>query len=104
MKIKIKDKEFITDDEGYLIDSTQFCEDWVEYIRTQEKMEELTDLHYKVLVFIRGYYEEFHKVPGIRVISRGTDLFMKDIFKLFPTNISKGGCKMAGVPKPCGCC
>lgn len=101
--MKIKEKEYTVDDEGYLINSAQFCEDWVEYIRTQEKMEKLTDLHYKVLVFLRGYYKDFNKVPSIRVISRGTDLFMKDIFKLFPTGI-KGGCKMAGVPKPCGCC
>jgi TusE/DsrC/DsvC family sulfur relay protein len=71
--------------------------------RVQEGVQELSDEHWAVIRYIRGFYEEHGLAPLIRKICKATGLTLKRIFELFPSGPAKGACKVAGLPSPDGC-
>ncbi len=58
----------------------------------------LTEDHWKVVVYLRQYFLRFHIVPPIRKLCRDTGFSLTRIYKLFPSGISKGACRIAGIP------
>ncbi len=95
-----------TDEEGYLIDPS----DWnpqVAQVMAQREGVELTDEHWAVVKFMREYYDE-HQIPAdvrfvIRFLARergkGDDA-RNALFVLFPYDYVKQACKIAGMRKP----
>ncbi len=69
----------------------------------QEGLTELSDDHWAVINYIRGFYDEHGLAPLIRKICKTTGLKLKYIFELFPSGPAKGACKVAGLPRPDGC-
>ena len=90
-------KSFTVDEDGFIDDYTNWSEEWVQYVKKEEGIEELNDEHKKVVEVLREYYEKNGIAPMVRVLSKVTG------FKLFPSGPGKGACKMAGLPKPTGC-
>ncbi len=64
---------------------------------------ELTEGHWKIINYIRAYYQEFDIAPMIRKLCKETGYSLKDIYELFPSGPANGACKVAGLPKPTGC-
>lgn len=64
---------------------------------------ELTEAHWKVIYYIRTYYQQFDVAPMIRRICKDTGYSLREIYDLFPSGPAKGACKVAGLPKPAGC-
>jgi len=64
---------------------------------------ELTDSHWKVIHYIRNYFQEFEIAPMIRKLCKETGFTLREIYDLFPSGPAKGACKVAGLPKPTGC-
>lgn len=71
--------------------------------KSEEGLEELTEEHWKVIDYIRGYYEEKNIAPMVRKVCKNSGFSLKHIFELFPSGPAKGACKLAGLPKPDGC-
>jgi len=71
--------------------------------KDQEGLTELTDDHWAVIHYIRGFYETHGLAPLIRNICKTTGLKLKYIYLLFPSGPAKGACKVAGLPSPDGC-
>lgn len=71
--------------------------------REEEGLADLGDDHWKVIRYIRGFYEEHGLAPLIRKICKTTGLTLKHIYTLFPSGPAKGACKVAGLPSPDGC-
>jgi tRNA 2-thiouridine synthesizing protein E len=82
-------KEFTVDEDGFIDSYDNWCEEWVQWVKNQEGIEELNDEHQKVI--------------EVRVLSKVTGFKLKHIYELFPSGPGKGACKMAGLPKPTGC-
>ncbi|OQY01473.1 MAG: sulfite reductase [Desulfobacteraceae bacterium 4572_130] len=101
--VEINGKEFEIDEDGFLLDYNNFSDEWVEYVRQQEGIDELTDEHTKVVTILQDYYEKNGIAPMVRVLSKLTKFKLKHIYELFPSGPGKGACKMAGLPKPTGC-
>lgn len=94
------------DNEGYLTDPADWSEQLAETIARQEGIT-LTDEHWAVLRFMRGYYEE-HAIPAdarfaIRFLAeqRGHGARARQrMFELFPYGYVKQACRIAGMRRP----
>ncbi|MDR3204977.1 MAG: TusE/DsrC/DsvC family sulfur relay protein [Deltaproteobacteria bacterium] len=96
-------KTYPVDEEGFLLDWTLWDEDWVELIRLDEDIEELTEDHLLILETLRDYQAQNGRPPRVRDMTEATGFKMKYIYEMFPSGPGKGACKMAGLAKPEGC-
>ncbi len=101
--VEFNGKNFEIDEDGFLLDYNLYSEEWVEYVKTQEGIEEMSDEHWQVVKVLQDYYEKNGIAPMVRVLSKLTKFKLKHIYELFPSGPGKGACKMAGLPKPTGC-
>lgn len=102
-------KTIEADEEGYLVDITQWNEDLAQQIAKDENVD-LSPEHWEVVNFLREYYQEYQIAPAIRVLTKaltkklGADKGSnKYLYELFPYGPAKQACKIAGLPKPTGC-
>jgi TusE/DsrC/DsvC family sulfur relay protein len=95
--------EVDVDEDGFIQQPDKWTEELAAAIAKTEEVEELTEDHWKVITYLRGYYQEFGIAPMIRKLCKETDFKLKYIYELFPSGPAKGACKIAGLPKPTGC-
>jgi len=91
------------DDDGFLQDPTLWNEKVALALAGADGVAELTAAHWKVINYIRAYYQQFAIAPMIRKIVKETGCSLREIYELFPSGPAKGACKVAGLPKPTGC-
>jgi dissimilatory sulfite reductase related protein len=102
-------KAYETDEEGYLVNLSDWNEDVAQFLAQEEKVE-LTPAHWEVINFLREYYTEYQIAPAIRVLTKAIGKKLgadkgnnKYLYELFPYGPAKQACKIAGLPKPTGC-
>ena len=88
-----------TDDEGFLTQPETWTKDIAEILAQGEVPAKLTEDHWKVIDYLRNYYLKFETVPPVKMLCRDTGLKFTYICKLFPSGLTKGACKIAGIPK-----
>jgi len=101
--VTVKDKQIEVDEDGFLVDPNLWNETIVEVFAKIEFVEQLTEKHWKVINYLRDYYQKFGIAPMIRKLCKDTGFTLKEIYELFPSGPAKGACKLAGLPKPTGC-
>ncbi|KZN66684.1 sulfur transfer protein TusE [Pseudoalteromonas luteoviolacea CPMOR-1] len=107
--LEVNDKTIETDKEGYLLNHLDWEESLAPIIASQENIT-LTDAHWEVIRFVRGFYEEYGTSPAIRMLvkaiakklgeDKGKSIYL---YKLFPKGPAKQATKIAGLPKPAKC-
>ncbi len=91
-------------EEGFMVRIDEWSKDIAGILaRKGEGIEALTAEHWSVIDFIRGHYFENGQAPTVRKLCKATGLPLKRIYELFPSGPAKGGCMIAGIPKPEGC-
>jgi tRNA 2-thiouridine synthesizing protein E len=102
--LEFEGKTLSVNEEGFLTDPSAWDKAVAEVLaRKEEGIEALTEKHWAVVNFIRGYYLEKGMAPMVRLMCKTTGLPLKEIYTLFPSGPAKGACKVAGLPKPDGC-
>jgi tRNA 2-thiouridine synthesizing protein E len=101
--VEFMGKTFTVDEDGFIDSYDNWNEEWVQWVKNQEGIEELNDEHHKVITVLQEYYEKNGIAPMVRILSKVTGFKLKHIYELFPSGPGKGACKMAGLPKPTGC-
>lgn len=91
------------DEDGFIQDPDVWSEALAAAIANTEEVPELSEDHWKVVNYLRGYYQQFGIAPMIRKLCKETGFSLKYIYELFPSGPAKGACKIAGLPKPTGC-
>ncbi len=91
----------VTDD-GFLVNPDDWTEEMAAELAKEEGIEELTDMHWKVINFMRQEYKEKGQIPTIRRI-KNAGIPIKDLYQLFPDGPAKKAAKIAGLGKPQGC-
>ena len=91
------------DEDGFIQEPEKWNEAVAKAIAETEEVEELTDDHWKVINYLRDYYQEYGVAPMVRKLCKETGVSLKEIYELFPSGPAKGACKIAGLPKPTGC-
>jgi tRNA 2-thiouridine synthesizing protein E len=109
MPIEVKGRTIETDEEGYLVNLSDWNEDVAAAIAQQENVE-MSPNHWEVVNFLRQYYDEYQIAPAVRVLTKAIGKQLgeekgnsKYLYELFPYGPAKQACKIAGLPKPTGC-
>lgn len=95
--------EIEVDEDGFIQDPDAWNEVVAAAIAQTEAVDELSEDHWKVINYLRRYYQQFGIAPMIRKLCKETGFQLKYIYELFPSGPAKGACKVAGLPKPTGC-
>ena len=109
MALEVNGKSLATDEEGYLINLSDWTEEAAQELAKSEGVT-LTDAHWEVVHFLREYYNEYQIAPAVRVLTKAIGKKLgpekgnsKYLYELFPYGPAKQACKIAGLPKPTGC-
>jgi tRNA 2-thiouridine synthesizing protein E len=90
-------------EEGFLVDPSQWTEDMAIELARREGIEPLSDRHWQVIHFMRQQYEATGSGPNVRMLAKTSGIPVKDLYQLFPKGPAKTAAKVAGIPKPRGC-
>lgn len=101
--MQFKGHDVDVNDEGFLVDSSQWTREIAEAIAEESGIGPLTDRHWKVIDFCREDAEKQGQPPGLRRISKLSGVGMKELYQLFPKGPGKLAAKIAGLPKPKSC-
>ena len=109
MTIELEGKTIETDEEGYLVNRSDWTEELAKEMAHLDNCE-LNENHWEVLNFLRSYYDEYQIAPAVRVLTKAIGKRLgadkgnsKYLYELFPYGPAKQACKYAGLPKPTGC-
>lgn len=102
-EIEISGIKIEVDEDGFIQDPSKWTEELAAAIAKTEDVEELTEDHWKVINYLRDYYQQYGIAPMIRKLCKETGFQLKYIYELYPSGPAKGACKIAGLPKPTGC-
>ena len=95
--------EIEVDEDGFIQEPDKWNKAVAEDIAKTENAYPMAENHWKVVDFLRDYYQKFGVAPPIRMVVKKTGIDLKRIYELFPGGPAKGACKVAGLPKPTGC-
>ncbi len=106
MILEVDGKTLRLDEEGYLVEPGDWDEKVAEQLARQEEIE-LTDEHWKIIRFMRKYYDEHLVAADARFVIKyiAEELGYKGnardrLFRLFPYGYVKQACKIAGMKRP----
>lgn len=100
--LEVNNRKLELNDDGYLADPADWDED-VARVFAEIQGIELTDEHWKVILYLREYWQQFAIAPMIRKLCKETDINLERFLELFPPGPLKLSCKLAGLPQPKGC-
>ncbi|MBK2124982.1 TusE/DsrC/DsvC family sulfur relay protein [Fangia hongkongensis] len=99
----------ITNQDGFLTNYLDWDQTIANEIAKDEAIE-LTEAHWKIIYFLREYYQKEQKSPAIRILVKslkekhgaalGNSLYLQ---QLFPVSPAVQAAKIAGLPKPKRC-
>jgi dissimilatory sulfite reductase related protein len=90
-------------EEGFLLDSSQWTPQIAEEIAREVGVWPLTEKHWAVITFCREDAAREGQSPGLRRIAKTSGVDMKALYQLFPKGPGKLAARIAGLPKPQGC-
>jgi TusE/DsrC/DsvC family sulfur relay protein len=90
-------------DEGFLVDPSQWTEAMAVDLARKEGIDPLTEEHWKIVRFMRSEYLAKGSGPSVRVLGKTSGVTIKELYQLFPRGPAKTAAKIAGIPKPKGC-
>ena len=96
-------KSIEVDEDGFIQQPEQWDENVAADLAKTEGVEQMGPDHWKLVNYIRDYYQKFGIAPMVRKLCKETDTKLARIFELFPSGPAQGACKVAGLPKPTGC-
>ena len=106
MSIQVNEMTIKTDAYGFLCDSNEWEPTVAETMARNDGIV-LTELHWKVLRFLRDYYTEYQIAPDIRMMAKslggilGSKKVSKDrLIELFSQSPDQSACRYAGLPRP----
>ena len=101
METLIANRPVQVNEQGYLLDMSQWDKEIARNIAREEAIE-LTDRHFEVLDFLRDEQEKGTAL-SIRKIGKSGVVDIKEFYELFPDGPLKKASRIAGIPKPASC-
>ena len=102
-EINVNGTAFEVDEDGFLVNLSDLTEEMAVFLAKEEGVEELSEDHWKLINYLRGYFKDYGIAPMVRKMTKESGYSLKEIYDLFPSGPAKGACKVAGLPKPTGC-
>ena len=109
MTLKYNNTTIPTDNQGYLLDFTQWNEDIALLLAKIDDIE-LSEAHWEVIRFVRAFYLTYNTSPAIRALTKAMKVEFGEkkassryLYRLFKEGPAKQATKYAGLPKPARC-
>ncbi len=110
MPIELHGQVIETDEEGYLVNPSDWAQDVAEALAMSEDVV-MSETHWGLVDYFRQYWSENQVHPTMHLIVRdlGQSLgksfheekaYVKFLYGLFPSDPIRQLCKIAGLPKP----
>ena len=96
-------RDFEVDEEGFLKNPSEWEPGLAVHLARAQGIEELTEDHWKVINFLRRYYEEQGRAPSFRTVRSECGFELRQVYDLFPAGPALGAARAAGLPRPGGC-
>jgi TusE/DsrC/DsvC family sulfur relay protein len=90
-------------EEGYMTNPSQWSREVALEIAQKEGLSEITPSHWKIIDFCRKSVNNSGPCPSIRVVTNGTGISTREVFKHFPNGPTKKISRIAGLQKPDAC-
>lgn len=100
---KVAGRDTAFDAEGFFWDPREWTEEAAAALAFEAGLRELSDVHWKIIRFLRQYYFEYGRSPLNRQIKEGTGISLMEMEALFPGGIKYGARRLAGLPNPRSC-
>jgi len=91
------------DSEGFFWEPNDWSEEAAEELAHEGGIGSLDDVQWRVLRFLREYYQRNGRAPMNRELKAGTELSLVELERLFPEGIRMGARRLAGLPNPKTC-
>ena len=101
MKKVIANKEIDVNEEGYLLDFTQWNKEIGEMLAKEQDIT-MSDRHWEVVDFLQQKHLS-QEALSIRGIKKSGVIEIKEFYQLFPGGPLKKSTLIAGIPKPKSC-
>jgi len=101
--VDLDGKQYDVDEDGFLRNPEEWNKEVAAALAALEGVSELTDDHWKVMNYLRDYYDQNGIAPMVRKVTKECGIKLKGIYDLFPQGPANSACKWAGLPKPTGC-
>lgn len=101
--ITVQGREIVLDEDGFMVDPETWNEEIAEILAREEGLTELSELHWRILKFLRSHYLSNGKTPLNSELKKNTGLTMAEIHTCFPGGIRKSTRRIAGLPNLKGC-
>ena len=92
------DKTYEVDICGFLVNPYDWDEKYAIFKANEMKMPEgLTDEHWRIINFLRDYYEINNVVPTVYQTCKDNNIELEELERLFPDGYHRGAVKIAGL-------
>ena len=91
------------DSEGFLVNPDDWTEEIASELAKEEGIDNLSEMHWKVIRFMRDDFKTKGQIPTIRRIKNAGEVPTKELYALFPGGPAKKAARIAGLGKPQGC-
>ena len=91
------------DEDGFLKTMLTWSRSMAEDLAEKNDIGPLTEEHWKVIDFVKNYYETYGTGPPVVKIGKTTGMSADEICGLFPCGVVRGAYRLAGLPRPPGC-
>lgn len=99
----VEGKNIVFDAEGFMSEPTLWDDSVAAAIALEEGIDEMSEKHWAVVRFIRGYWQQEDLAPSVRMLCKESGVSVREVYKLFTSGPARGACRIAGLPKPDGC-
>ena len=91
------------DEDGFLKTMSRWNRSTAQTLAELNDIGPLTDNHWKIIEFVKAYYEEHATGPPVVRICKETRVNRAEVCRLFPCGVARGAYRLAGLPRPSGC-
>ena len=91
------------DEDGFLRTLSNWSRSMAESLAEKNDIGPLTEEHWRVIEFVKDYYETYGTGPPVVKIGKDTGMNTDEICGLFPCGVVRGAYRLAGLPRPPGC-
>ena len=95
--------ESTLDEDGFLKTMSSWTRAMAEELAERNDIGPLNEEHWKVIEFVKDYYQTHGTGPPVVKIGKTTGLSASEICRLFPCGVARGAYRLAGLPRPPGC-
>lgn len=106
--VDLGDKRIQLNKEGFVVDPNIWTREVAEHMAQKDRLT-LTEGHWEVIDFLRGYFAKYQIAPMVKIIAKeigkmGPEMgSVPYLYHLFPDGPAKQACRYAGLPKATGC-